>query len=185
MYVCMFGPETMVNIMQILFYIQTNSTSQVLKTSNWPIDMYVCIYVCMYDPGAPKRSVFTRVGRLRVLPPHERAKTVPKRSPGVRFHGGFGRAPFWGFRGPSIHTSIHPSIHPSIHTQFLWGFPETHGFLCMLNRCCMVFTVVFETCKLIWGVKKLLHRNVCMYVWPWLHDKYQGKVPKPPKNISA
>ena len=41
----------------------------------------------------------------------------------------------------------------------------------------MVFTVVFETYKLIWGVKKLLHRNVCMYVWPCSHDKYRGKVP--------
>ena len=34
MYVCMFGPETIVNIEQIWFYIQTNFTFQASKSSN-------------------------------------------------------------------------------------------------------------------------------------------------------
>ena len=38
MYVCMFGPETIVNIDEIRFYIQTNSPLQVSESSNWSID---------------------------------------------------------------------------------------------------------------------------------------------------
>ena len=58
-------------------------------------------------------------------PPHERAKNVPKRSPGVRFHGGFGRVSFWGFRGPSLH----PSIHPCIRSIFTVVFENTRFFM--------------------------------------------------------
>ena len=47
------------------------------------------------------------------------------------------------------------------------GFRKCIHTLCMLTRICSIFTVVSETYKLIWGVKKLLHRNVCMYVWPF------------------
>ena len=34
MYVCMFGPETIVNIDEIRFYIQTNSPFKVSESSN-------------------------------------------------------------------------------------------------------------------------------------------------------
>ena len=107
----------------------------------------------MYDPGAPKPSVFTRVGRLRVLPHTKEQKPSPNGLQEYVFMEVLAGSRFEVFE-------VHPSIHPSIHTQFLWGLPETHGFLCMLNRFCMVFTVVLETYKLILLVFESLHRNV-------------------------
>ena len=56
-----------------------------------------CLYVCMYGClgtsawacGSKTLSFYD--GRSSpCTPPHERAQNVPKRSPGVRFHGGFG-----------------------------------------------------------------------------------------------
>ena len=81
-------------------------------------------------------------------PPHERTKHVPKRSPGVRFHEGFGRASFWGFRGPSLHPSIHPCIRS-------------------------IFTVVFENTRFCMYVKPYF---IDIYRRFWnIHGKSEGQ----------
>ena len=46
-YVCMFGPETMVNIVQIRFYIQSLSPPKESKGLTCDLDLYVCMFVCM------------------------------------------------------------------------------------------------------------------------------------------
>ncbi len=63
------------------------------------------MYVYMYDPGAPKPSVFTRLGRLRVLPHTKEQKPSPNGLQEYVFMEVFSGSRFEVFE-----------VHPSIHT---------------------------------------------------------------------
>ena len=54
------------------------------------------------------------------------------------------------------------TIYINLYTSRRGGkiFVPFYEARCALNRFCSIFIVVSETYKLIWGVKKLLHRNV-------------------------
>ena len=87
----------------------------------------VCMYVGMYDKGTPKRSVFTMVGHLRVLPHTKEQKTSPNGLQEYVFMEVLAGSRFEVFE-------VHPSIHPSVHTLDIY-----RGF-----RKRLIFTVVFE-----------------------------------------
>ena len=114
----------------------------------WIVNCLGFLDVCMYVLGAAsawawssKTLSFDGGRPSPCTPPHERAKNVPKRSPGVRFHGGFGRVSFWGFRGPSVHPCI-SSIFTAVfeNARYLPWFSTDPRYLpggsnCELFRC--------------------------------------------------
>ena len=83
--------------------------------------MSVCIILVIQ-----KRSVFTRVGQLRVPPHTTDQKTAPNGLQGSVFFG-FWQGLVLRFSKPNIHT-LYPSIHisPSIHTYIR---TYTHTFI--------------------------------------------------------
>ena len=95
-------------IERIRFYVHGSRVLVVWKSPNCELFwLFVCMDVWSW---CSKTLSFYTGFPGPCTPPHERAKNVSKRSPGVRFHGGFGRVSFWGFRGPSIRPSIHAYV---------------------------------------------------------------------------
>ena len=100
---------------------------------------FICIYIwisCAHTfPYTHARTFPYTHGfhvyiQLSCTPPHDRAKNIPKQSPGVRFHGAFGGVAFWGpgvyihmdfmciyIWISCVHTYIH--IHFHIHMDFM------------------------------------------------------------------
>ena len=79
-------------IKRIRFYVHGSRVLFVLKSPNCEL---FWLFVCMdvWSWCSKTLSFYTGFPCPCTLP-HERAKNVPKRSPGVRFHGGFGKVSF-------------------------------------------------------------------------------------------
>ena len=79
-------------IERIRFYVHGSRVLFVRKRPNCELfGLYVCMDVWSWC--FKTLSFYTRFP-CPCTPPHERAKNVSKRSPGVHFHGGFGRVSF-------------------------------------------------------------------------------------------
>ena len=102
------------------------------------------LYVWMYGPGAPKRSVFTRGFPVRVLPHTKEQKASPNGLQEYVFMEVLEGSRFEVFE-------VHPSVHPSMHTLDIY-----RGF-----RKRSIFTVVFENVQFF------------RYVKPYLLDIYR------------
>ena len=97
-------------IEQIWLYIQTNFTFQASKSSNWPIDMYVCMFVCMIL--VLQNPQFLRGSAISVYSPTRKSKNRPQTVSRSTFSWRFWQGPVLRFS-----RSIHPYIHTSIHTD--------------------------------------------------------------------